>query len=137
MAFADPATGRKIVDSGRGTRPGTVTLAEACVGGDVLGYSTGWKRALATAGSVIQGRVVALGPGAIGDVIPVSPNPVIGGYTGGTPGNPVYVAEGTDYGKITETIPATTNDATTVVGIVLSATEVLFYLNSRADSTAA
>ena len=29
MAFADPATGRNIVDSGRGTRPGTVTLAEA------------------------------------------------------------------------------------------------------------
>ena len=137
MAFADPATGRKIVDSGRGTRPGTVTLAEACKVGDVLGYSSGWKRALATTAGVIQGRVVALIGGASGDVIPISPNPVIGGYTGATPGNPVYVAEGTDYGKITETIPATTNDATTVVGIVLSATEVLFFLNSRADSLSA
>src|SRR3972149_10576225 len=99
MAFAGPATGRNIVDSGRGTRPGTVTLAEACKAGDVLGYSSGWKRALATVGSVIQGRVVAPASGAIGDVIPVSPHPVVGGHTGGTPGNPVYVAEGTDNGK--------------------------------------
>jgi|SRR3990172_1179293 len=137
MAFADPATGRNIVDSGRGTRPGTVTLAEACKVGDVLGYSSGWKRALATTAGVIQGRLVALIGGATGDVVPISPNPVIGGYTGATPGNPVYVAEGTDYGKITETIPTTSGDATTAIGVVLSATEVLFYLNSRADSTAA
>ncbi|HLC23178.1 MAG TPA: hypothetical protein VJL08_01895 [Dehalococcoidia bacterium] len=137
MAFADPATGRNIVDSGRGTRPGTVTLAEACKVGDVLGYSSGWKRALATTAGVIQGRLVALIGGATGDVVPISPNPVIGGYTGATPGNPVYVAEGTDYGKITETIPTTSGDATTAIGVVLSATEVLLYLNSRADSTAA
>ena len=137
MAFADPATGRNIVDSGRGTRPGTVTLAEACKVGDVLGYSSGWKRALATTAGVIQGRLVALIGGATGDVVPVSPHPVVGGYTGATPGNPVYVAEGTDYVKITETIPTTSGDATTAIGVVLSATEVLFYLNSRADSAAA
>src|SRR3972149_2967788 len=112
MAFAGPATGRNIVDSGRGTRPGTVTLAEACKVGDVLGYSSGWKRALATVGSVIQGRVVALASGAIGDVIPVSPPPVVGGYTRATPGNPVYVSKGRPTGKIRETTPATTNDAT-------------------------
>ncbi len=134
MSFADPGVGRIVKDSGRGTQPGEVTLAEACQAGDVLGYSSGWKRALATVGTAIQGRVVALRKGASGEVVPVSPNPVIGGYTGATPGNPVYVAEGTDYGKITETIPNTTNDATTVVGIALSATDVQFFLNSRADS---
>ncbi|MBM2832790.1 MAG: hypothetical protein HW414_1842 [Dehalococcoidia bacterium] len=137
MAFADPATGRVILDSGRGTVPGTVVLAEACKVGDVLGYSSGWKRALATVSSVIQGRLVALRGGATGESVPVSANPVVGGYTGATPGNPVYVAEGTDNGKITETIPATTNDATTVVGIALTATEVMFFLNSRADSLSA
>jgi hypothetical protein len=133
VAFADPVT-RSIVDSGRGTQPAKVTVAEAVTRGDVLGYSAGWKRALATAGSVIQGRLVALESAASGAECPVSANPVVGGYTGATAGNPVYVAEGTDNGKITETIPTTQNDATTVVGIALSATTVLFCLNSRADS---
>jgi len=136
MAFSDPATGRKIVDSGRGAEPQKVTLAEACKVGDVLGYSSGWKRALATTGSVIQGRVVALAPGAIGDEVPVSANPVVDGYTGATPGNYVYVAEGTDNGKITETAPSTSGDANTIIGVALTATTVMFFLNSRADSTA-
>ncbi len=136
MAFADPATGRSIVDSGRGTEPQKVVLAEACKVGDVLGYSSGWKRALAATGSVIQGRVVALAGGASGDEVPVSADPVVDGYTGGTPGSYVYVAEGTDYGKITESAPGTTGDANTIIGVVLSATKVLFFLNSRADSVA-
>ena len=136
MAFADPATGRKILDSGRGTEPQTVTLAEACKAGDVLGYSSGWKRALATVGTAIQGRVVALRAGASGEEVPVSANPVVGGYTGATAGNYVYVAEGTDYGKITETAPTTTGDCNVIIGVALSATKVMFFLNSRADSTA-
>jgi len=137
MAFADPATGRIILDSGRGTEPQKVTLAEACKVGDVLGYSSGWKRALATTGSVIQGRVVALADGENGGKVPVSANPVVDGYTGATPGNYVYVAEDSDNGKITETAPSTTGDANTIIGVALKATRVMFFLNSRADSTAA
>ncbi len=136
MAFSDPGVGRIILDSGRGTQPAKVTLAEACKVGDVLGYSSGWKRALATAGSVIQGRFVALAGGASGDKVPVSPNPVVGGYSGATVGGYVYVAEGTDNGKITQTAPSTTGDANTIIGMAISETEVLFFLNSRADSTA-
>jgi hypothetical protein len=135
MSFADPGTGRVVADSGRGTAPGKVTLAEDCKTGDVLGYSSGWKRALATTGSVIQGRLVALRSGASGEEVPVSADPVISGYTGATAGSPVYVAEGTSYGCITQTAPSTTGDATTVAGIALSATQVQFFLNSRADST--
>jgi hypothetical protein len=135
MAFGDPGIGRSVLDSGRGTEPQTVTLAEACQVGDVLGYATGWKRALATTGSVIQGRLVALRKGAIGEQVPVSANPVVGGYTGATPGGYVYVAEGSENGEITQTIPTDGGDATTIVGIALSATEVMFFLNSRADST--
>ena len=136
MAFSDPGTGRVVLDSGRGTEPEKVTLAEDCKCGDVLGYSSGWKRALATAGSVIQGRLVALTDGKSSAEVPVSANPVIGGYTGATVGGYVYVAEGSNNGKVTQTAPSTSGDANTVIGVALSATEVMFFLNSRADSTA-
>ena len=136
MAFSDPGTGRIVLDSGRGTEPGKATLAEDCKCGDVLGYSSGWKRALATTGSVIQGRTVALVDGKSGEEIPVSASPVIGGYSGATAGGYAYVAEGTDNGKITQTAPSTSGDASTIIGIALSATDVMFFLNSRADSTA-
>ncbi|UCH43493.1 MAG: hypothetical protein JSW16_02825 [Dehalococcoidales bacterium] len=136
MAFSDPGKGRNVLDSGRGTEPGKVTLAEGCKCGDVLGYSSGWKRALATTGSVIQGRLVALTDGDNGQEVPVSPNPVVGGYSGATAGGYIYVDEGSNNGQVTQTAPTTSGDADTIVGIALSATEVLFFLNSRADSTA-
>ena len=117
MAFSDPGTGRNIINSNVGPEAPTVTLAEACKRGDVLGYSTGWKLALATVGTAIQGRLVALADGAIGDVIPVSPNPVVSGYTGATPGGYVYVAESTDSGQITDTAPTTSGDCDTIIGI--------------------
>jgi len=135
MAFSDPGKDRQILWS-PGPQAPTVTLAAAVKRGDVLGYSTGWKKALATTGSVVQGRLIALADGAIGDVIPVSHVAVVGGYSGATPGNPVYVDEGSNSGMITQTIPDTTGDATTVIGLALSASVVLFFLNSRADSVA-
>jgi hypothetical protein len=133
MAFADPQVSRIVIDSGRGTNPGKVVLAEACVAGDVLGYSSGWKRALATVGSVIQARLVALKGGAAGEEIPVSPHPVVSGYSGATAGNPIYTAEGTANGQVTETEPTTTNDANTVLGYSLNATTIQFNIG-RADS---
>ncbi len=136
MAFSDPGKGRVILDSGRGTEPEKITLAEDCKCGDVLGYSSGWKRALATTGAVIQGRLIALADGKNSGEVPVSANPVIGDYSGATPGSYVYVAEGSKNGEITETAPSTTGDANTIIGVALSATEVMFFLNSRADSTA-
>ena len=136
MAFADPGKGRKIQNSNVGPQAPMVTLAEACTRGDVLGYDSGWKLALATTGTAIQGRLVALADGAVGDKIPVSPNPVVSGYTGATPGGYVYVAEGSDSGQITDTAPSTTGDCNTIIGLALSATEVLFFLNSRVDSLA-
>jgi len=133
MAFADPGINRKIENSNVGPEAPTVTLAEACVRGDVLGYSSGWKRALATVGTAIHGRLVALQDGAVGDVIPVSPNPVVSGYTGATPGAYIYVAESTDNGKVTETAPTTQGDVDVIIGVALSATKVLFFLNARVD----
>ncbi len=61
---------------------------------------------------------------------------VVTGYTGATPGGYVYVDEGANYGQATQTAPSTTGDANTIIGIALSATDILFFLNSRADGVA-
>ena len=132
MAFADPGTGR-IIEQGEGLVK--ITLAEACKAGDVLGYSSGWKMALATVGTAIQGRLVAGEDGASGDVITAYRRAVVSGYSGGTAGNAVYVAEGTDYGEITETAPTTSGDCDTTIGYVVSATTAALEPGSRADST--
>ena len=136
MAFSDPGKGRIIFDSGRGAEPEKVTLAEDCKCGDILGYSSGWKRALATVGSVIQGRLVALAEGKSGGEAPVSGSAVVGGYSGATAGGYIYVDEGTNNGRITQTAPSTSGDANTILGVALSATRVLFFLNGRVDGTA-
>jgi len=135
MAFADPGIDRQILWS-MGPEAPNVTLAGTVKRGDIIGYSSGWKQALATTGSVIQGRLVALRGGVTGDVVPASHVAVVGGYTGATPGGYVYVDEGSNNGMVTQTAPSTGGDANTIIGIALSATEVLFFLNSRADSTA-
>lgn len=134
MAFSDPGTGR-IIEQGEGLVK--ITLAEACKAGDVLGYNTGWKRALATVGTAIQGRLVAGEDGASGDVITAYRRAVVSGYSGGTAGSAVYVAEGADYGEITETKPDTSDDCDTVIGYMVAATVAAVEPGSRADSIVA
>ncbi len=124
--------GRIILDPGRGTEPGTVTLSEACQVGDLLGISSAtWVRANATV-TAIQARAVALRAGASGDIIPVSANPVVGGLSGMTVGGVVYASMSA--GQSTQTAPTSTSSAQTIIGIALSATDVMFFINSRADS---
>jgi len=129
MAFADPQKGRSVV-CGPGPAAATVTLAGTCVEGDILGYSTGWKRSLATVSSVINPQVVALKGGVSGDVIPVAPVCVVTGYSGGTPGGLIYLAEGTSSGMVTDTVPSTTGDVKTVIGVLLDATTISFNLSN-------
>jgi hypothetical protein len=133
MAISDPGKGR-IIEQGEGVVK--VILAEGCKAGDMLGYSSGWKRALGTVGTAIQGRLVAGEDGVSSDVITAYRRAVVSGYTGGTAGNPVYVAEGTDYGKITDTKPSTSGDVDTIIGYTVSAAVVTLEPGSRADSTA-
>ena len=133
MAFSDPGTGR-IIEQGEGLVK--ITLAEACKAGDILGYSSGWKRALATVGTAIQGRLVAGEDGANGDEITAYRRAVVSGYSGGTAGSAVYVAEGTDYGEVTETKPTTSGDCDSIIGYMASATVAALEPGSRADSTA-
>ncbi|MBI2831804.1 MAG: hypothetical protein HYX79_06070 [Chloroflexi bacterium] len=133
MAFSDPGKGR-VIEQGEGLVK--ITLAEACKAGDILGYSSGWKRSLATVGTAIQGRLVAGEDGASGDVITAYRRAVVSGYSGGTAGNAVYVAEGTDYGKVTETKPTTQGDCDTLIGYMATATVAALEPGSRADSLA-
>ena len=130
MAFSDPGYGRSVICS-PGETAATVTVAEAVKEGDILGYSSGWKRSLATAGSVINPQLVALKDAASGKKCPVATVCVVTGYTGGTPGGLVYCAEGSDYGKVTESAPNTQNDVNTVIGVLLSATDIAFNLTNK------
>ena len=133
MAFADGQTPALIKE---GLAPYKITLAGTVTKGDAIGYSSGWKRALATAGSAVQLRGVAGESGVSGDVITgfFGPSIVADRFSGATVGGAVYVAEGTDNGKFTQTAPSTQNDATTQVGVALSATELLITPNAEADS---
>ncbi|OGO48973.1 MAG: hypothetical protein A2W34_03990 [Chloroflexi bacterium RBG_16_64_32] len=114
-----------------------VTLAGTVIAGDCIGYASGWKRALATVGTAIQTKLIALEGGVSGDVIEVCREAVIGGFTGGTVGGLVYNEEGAGVGGgYTETAPATTGDVNTILGYILSATEIIVAPSTRAGSTA-
>ncbi len=138
MAFSDPGSDRGVW-KGRGNIPVVkVKLAEDCKVGDVLGSDDGtWKRALAATGSVNQGKKVALAAGKNGEEIETAEDAVVVGYSGATPGNFVYVAEGSDNGKITETKPVDSGDADTVIGVALTASVVVFFLGARSETLVA
>ena len=115
----------------------SVTLAGTVAAGDALGYSSGWKRALATVGTAIHAKLIALESGVSGDVIEVCREAFIDGFTGGTPGGLVYLEEGAGVGGgYTETAPATTGDVNTIIGYVVSATEIYVAPSVRAGSVA-
>ncbi len=137
MALVDPGVDRGIWKARAPIEK--VSLAEACLVGDVLGQNSSneWVRALAATGSVIQGRKVALEGGKVGESIDATQNPVVVGYSGGTPGAFVYVAEGSDNGKITETKPTDAGDADMIAGVVLTASVVAFFLGARSESVVA
>lgn len=133
MALTEPTTGRIIKDV---SLPVRITLAEACKMGDLLGYSSGWKRALATTGTAIAGVLVAGQAGAIGDVITAYREAAISGFTGGTPGGSVYSAEGTAYGCYTEAAPTTGGDCNTIIGTITAADAIAVWPGNRAPTVA-
>ncbi len=128
MALTDNTTGGRIIL--QGIAPVQITLADTVEVGDMLGYSSGWVRALATTGSVVDARLVAGQAGVSGDIIIAYPFAVIGGLTGMTAGNSVYVAEAALKGEVTATAPSTTGDVNAPIGISLSATEWFAYPGS-------
>lgn len=136
MAFSDPGIGRHVIVS-PGPQAPMVTVAEAVKEGDILGYSSGWKRALATVGTAIQGRLVALKDTPSGGLCPVAQFCVVDGYSGATPGGYVYVAEGSSYGKVTDTQPTTAGDINNRIGIAITDTIIAFALGGVTPPSAA
>ncbi len=136
MAFADAGTEGIVISTGLQSSPFRVTLASDVVTGDILGISSNtWVLAFGNQSGVIQGDVVALENGTSGDLCNVSRCPTISGrYSGGTAGGYVYVSEATS-GEVETTAPDTGSDADTIIGIVLDATTIKFFLQSRVDST--
>ena len=115
MAFADAQDNAIIT---YGAEPTTVKLAGTVKKGDAIGFSDGWKRALATSGSVVQMRRVAGEDGASGQEITAYGGLVIiegERFSGGTAGSALYVAEGSDNGEYTETAPTTSGDLTGIL----------------------
>jgi hypothetical protein len=135
MAFADAQTGGQIVEAD-GTA--IVTLAGIVSRGDILGYSSGWKRALATVGGVIHGRCIASEDGVAGQRIPAHFDFAImsGRISGATAGGALYVAEGTASGQYTQTAPSTTGDANKIVGYAITPTLAILIPSSNNDSIA-
>ncbi len=136
MAFSD-AQKNGVIDFGEDEAD--VLLAGTVKLGDAIGWSSGWKRALGTVSNIVAMRCVAGQDGTSGQRITVYFGKTnIGGsrFSGGTPGAALYVAEGTDNGKYTETAPSTTGDSTTKVGYVVSANEATLIPNRNVDSIA-
>lgn len=134
MAFADAQTGGVVSE---GVLPVRLTLAGTVSAGDLIGYATGWKRALATVATAIQGRFVAGEDGVSGDEITAFAGAVVKGrISGATPGNPIYSAEGTDNGEYTETAPSTQNDVNKILGYAIAADAIAVFPMMRADSLA-
>ncbi len=134
MAFADAQASAVILDSGGET---IITLAGTVTKGDLVGYSSGWKRALATVAGVIQARFVAAEDGVAGQQIKVYTDyALVGGarFSGATVGGAVYAAESTDSGKYTQTAPSTTGDANKIVGYAISATILMVTPSWKDDS---
>lgn len=136
MAFSD-AQANCVIDYGEDEA--LITLAGTVKLGDAIGWSDGWKRALATVGTAIQLRCVAAEDGVANQEIKAYfGKTLISGsrFSGGTAGSALYVAEGTDNGKFTESAPTDTGDCNTVVGYVLSANEAVLIPNRNSDSIA-
>lgn len=125
MAYADNTTGGRVIV--QGILPVQITLAEACEVGDLLGYSSGWKRGLATTPTCIESRLVAGSRGKSGEVITAYGLAAVEGVSGATVGNEVYLAESTNYGETTQTQPSTSGDVDNPIGFAYSATGIWLF----------
>jgi hypothetical protein len=136
MAFADAQSGSVVFN---GESPTVIKLAGVVTKGDAVGYSAGWKRALATAASVVQMRLVAGEDGVIGhDIIAYVGHVELGGtrFSGATIGGAVYVAEGTSNGMYTQTAPTTTADSNKIVGYAVAADRLHLFGSMNVDTIA-
>ena len=90
MAYADAGTGRTVRPINAGLQT-LLILAGTVKIGDLIGFSTGWKRADGDTGP-IKANFIAMGNGDSGDVIPVCTEAEVDGFTGGTDGGLLYLS---------------------------------------------
>jgi hypothetical protein len=136
MAFADAQTGALIIS---GESPTSIKIVGSVSKGDAVGFSSGWKRALATAGGVVQMRCVAAEDGVDDQtIIAYFGDCIIDGdrFSGATANGAVYVAEGTSNGMYTQTAPSTATDSNKIVGVAISATRLHISPQVNVDSVA-
>jgi len=135
MALTEPAAGgRRVTATGARVK---ITVVANIETGDLIGYATGWRPANASTGTATQGRLVALQRGANGDEIEATTDAIIDGFTGGTPGNPVYGQKGAGLGgEYTETAPAVAGDANTIEGYIIDSSTIQVRPGARPDSLA-
>ena len=120
MSFLDTQANAVVLFGESASR---ILLAGTVTKGDAIGFSSGWKRALATVGTAIPMKCVAGEDGVAGQfILAYFGTCLISGarFSGATAGASLYVAEGTDEGKYTQTQPSTTGDVTSAIGTMIS-----------------
>lgn len=117
-----------------------ITLAGTVAKGDLLGYSTGWKRAWGDASALIQPRLVALESGVSGNVIKACPVAQVDGRFGSAcvPATQLYASNAAgEQGRYTETAPTgASGDSKVVVGFSLTTTGIIVALGNILDAVA-
>lgn len=118
MAFADVTP--RVVSAV--ATPVKVTLAGTVVAGDLIGFTTGWVQAVASATAPIAARLVAIEDGVSGDIIDATPFAAITSYTGGTAGSQLFLSS--TAGGVKESV---TGSVYQKVGMMVSATVGMLY----------
>ncbi len=90
MAFADASGARPVTECSLRI-PITLKADVVVVAGDPITYDSGWTLAADDSSGAV---FVALSDGVGGDEIMVTPHALVGGLSGATPGEPVYLADG-------------------------------------------
>ncbi len=119
MAFTECTTTRTVKAVGP---KGTITLADTVRPGDPVGYSSGWKRAVASATAPIAARFIALEDGTSGEQIEVTTTAIVSGFSGATAGDTLYL--GTTAGTYRATL-STNVSVRQELGLMLDATDAL------------
>ena len=141
MALTDSQTSAIIY---HGESPAPIKLATAVSKGDVIGWAVtggGWKQADASTDAdtaiPIHARCIAASDGVIGQHITAYFGEVTmgGRFSGATVGGAVYASA--TAGQYTQTIPATTGDATTVIGYAMSPTRLTLFPSMNKESESA
>jgi hypothetical protein len=120
--------------------PVQITLGGSAVSykpGDLIGYSSGWVKALATVSSIVNAELIVGQKGVSGDVITCFRRAVLWDRDAPyTAGSKYWLGEtgNGELGGITATKPSTTGDREQCVGIAVSTERVIVDLHDPAGA---